>query len=101
MPLVTLTVRRPKTAAFKDTVLNSIHAALVATGVPQDDVQAYVWFALAAAGFSSDELEDGEDATGDRDKLAARMTSAQIEEARRLIEARLSAGSKPARKGGR
>lgn len=38
MPLVTLTVRRPKTAAFKDAVLNSIHAALVATGVPQDDV---------------------------------------------------------------
>lgn len=34
MPLVTLTVRRPKTTAFKDAVLNSIHAALVATGVP-------------------------------------------------------------------
>jgi phenylpyruvate tautomerase PptA (4-oxalocrotonate tautomerase family) len=37
MPLVTLTVRRPSTAAFKSAVLDAVHAALVASGVPQTD----------------------------------------------------------------
>ena len=38
MPLVTLTVRRPKGAAFKSAVLAGVHAALVAAGVPPDDL---------------------------------------------------------------
>jgi phenylpyruvate tautomerase PptA (4-oxalocrotonate tautomerase family) len=37
MPLVTLTVRRPKSSAFKSTVLDAVHAALVASGVPEAD----------------------------------------------------------------
>lgn len=37
MPLVTLTVRKPKSAAFKTTVLGAVHAALVAVGVPDTD----------------------------------------------------------------
>jgi phenylpyruvate tautomerase PptA (4-oxalocrotonate tautomerase family) len=37
MPLVTLTVRKPKTAAFKASVLDAVHAALVASGVPAAD----------------------------------------------------------------
>jgi phenylpyruvate tautomerase PptA (4-oxalocrotonate tautomerase family) len=37
MPLVTLTVRKPKTASFKATVLGAVHAALVASGVPPAD----------------------------------------------------------------
>lgn len=37
MPLVTLTVRRPKTAAFKTTVLDAVHAALLSVGVPETD----------------------------------------------------------------
>jgi phenylpyruvate tautomerase PptA (4-oxalocrotonate tautomerase family) len=37
MPLVTLTLRRGKDAAFKSAVLNAVHNALVASGVPQDD----------------------------------------------------------------
>ena len=37
MPLVTLTVRRGKDAAFKSAVLNAVHGALVAAGVPQAD----------------------------------------------------------------
>ena len=37
MPLVTVTVRKPKTAAFKAGVLKAIHAALVASGVPEKD----------------------------------------------------------------
>ena len=37
MPLVTLTVRRPKTAAFKDAALAAVHQALVASGVPEAD----------------------------------------------------------------
>ena len=37
MPLVTLTVRRGKDAAFKSAVLAAVHNALVASGVPQAD----------------------------------------------------------------
>lgn len=37
MPLVTLTVRKPKTASFKTAVLDAVHAALVAAGVPATD----------------------------------------------------------------
>ncbi|MDN3543121.1 MAG: tautomerase family protein [Roseateles asaccharophilus] len=37
MPLVTLTVRQPKPASFKNTVLDAVHAALVAVGVPATD----------------------------------------------------------------
>ena len=37
MPLVTLTVRRGKDAAFKSAVLEAVHKALVASGVPQAD----------------------------------------------------------------
>lgn len=37
MPLVTLTVRQPKTAAFKSTVLDTVHEALLSVGVPETD----------------------------------------------------------------
>jgi phenylpyruvate tautomerase PptA (4-oxalocrotonate tautomerase family) len=37
MPLVTLTVRRPKSNAFKSSVLDAVHAALVSSGVPATD----------------------------------------------------------------
>ena len=37
MPLVTVTVQKPKTAAFKHAVLDAIHATLVAAGVPATD----------------------------------------------------------------
>ena len=37
MPLVTLTVRRGKDAAFKSAVLHAVHNALVGAGVPQAD----------------------------------------------------------------
>ena len=37
MPLVTITIRRGKDAAFKSSVLNAVHNALVASGVPQAD----------------------------------------------------------------
>ena len=37
MPFVTLTVRKPKPAEFKDKVFAAVHAALVATGVPDTD----------------------------------------------------------------
>src|SRR5579862_3576107 len=37
MPLVTLTVRKPKTSEFKSLVLDAVHAALVSAGVPQTD----------------------------------------------------------------
>jgi len=37
MPLVTLTVQRPKSAEFKSSVFQAVHTALVAIGVPADD----------------------------------------------------------------
>jgi len=37
MPLVTVTVRKPKSRAFKAGVLDAVHAALVASGVPPAD----------------------------------------------------------------
>ena len=37
MPLVTLTVRKPKSAAFKTSVLDAVHAALIGFGVPETD----------------------------------------------------------------
>jgi phenylpyruvate tautomerase PptA (4-oxalocrotonate tautomerase family) len=37
MPLITLTVRKPKSNAFKTGVLDAVHAALVAAGVPATD----------------------------------------------------------------
>ncbi len=37
MPIVTVTVRKPKTAAFKRTVLDAVHAALVASGAHPGD----------------------------------------------------------------
>lgn len=37
MPLVTLTVRAPKTPEFKTGVLDAVHTALLASGVPPTD----------------------------------------------------------------
>jgi hypothetical protein len=37
VPLVTLTVRRPKATEFKTAVLEAVHAALVSAGVPDTD----------------------------------------------------------------
>ena len=37
MPLVTVTVRKPKSREFKAGVLDAVHAALVSSGVPQAD----------------------------------------------------------------
>ncbi|HYD95108.1 MAG TPA: tautomerase family protein [Noviherbaspirillum sp.] len=37
MPLVTLTVRNGKSPAFKSAVLQAVHQALVASGVPETD----------------------------------------------------------------
>lgn len=37
MPLVTLTVRKPKSAAFKSAVLDAVHTSLVSSGVPETD----------------------------------------------------------------
>ena len=37
MPFVTVTMRKPKPTAFKDNVLQAVHQALVASGVPETD----------------------------------------------------------------
>ena len=52
-------------------------------GVPQDDVQAYMWWSLAASRFPM-ATGEREAAGGERDALARRMTAAELAEARRL-----------------
>jgi len=37
MPLITLTIRKPKSSSFKTTVLDAVHAAIVSAGVPATD----------------------------------------------------------------
>ena len=37
MPLVTITLRRPKPAGFKTAILARVHGALIAAGVPRAD----------------------------------------------------------------
>jgi len=37
MPLITVTVRKPKSSEFKTSVLNAVHTALVNSGVPVTD----------------------------------------------------------------
>ena len=46
-------------------------------GVPQDYIQAHMWFNLAAA-------QGNESAIGNRDIITGMMTPSQIEEAQRL-----------------
>lgn len=53
MPLVTVTVRKPRTAAFKASVLKAVHTALVASGVPDKD-RFHRVLELAAEDFSYD-----------------------------------------------
>lgn len=53
MPLVTLTVRKPKSAAFKSAVLDGVHSALVSSGVPPTDLFQRV-LELDAADFRFD-----------------------------------------------
>jgi len=64
MPLVTLTLRKPKTPEFKSKVLDSVHAALVHVGVPSTDVFQRV-LELDAADFRFDATYP--DVTGARD----------------------------------
>jgi uncharacterized protein len=53
-------------------------------GVPQDYVQAHKWFSLAAARFPASKTGEREQAVRNRDRVAAKMTAAQIAEAQRL-----------------
>jgi phenylpyruvate tautomerase PptA (4-oxalocrotonate tautomerase family) len=53
MPLVTLTIRKPKSAAFKSAILDAVHAALVSSGVPATDLFQRV-LELGAADFRFD-----------------------------------------------
>lgn len=53
-------------------------------GVPQDDVLAYMWYHIAASRFPPAATYERDTAARDRDNVAARMTPAQIAEARRM-----------------
>jgi TPR repeat protein len=54
-------------------------------GVPQDYVEAYKWLTLAASRFPPSEKESRDVAVKSRDLAATKMTSAQIEEAQKLV----------------
>jgi len=53
-------------------------------GVPQDYVQAHMWYNLSAARFSTWEADVGASAMKNRDRLTARMTPEQIAEAQKM-----------------
>jgi TPR repeat protein len=53
-------------------------------GVPQDFVQAHKWYSLAAARSAASEVRLRNGAVKNRDRVAAKMTTAQIAEAQRL-----------------
>jgi phenylpyruvate tautomerase PptA (4-oxalocrotonate tautomerase family) len=53
MPLITLTLRKPKTAEFKSTILDAVHASLQTVGVPATDLFQRV-LELEAADFRFD-----------------------------------------------
>ena len=55
-------------------------------GVPQDYVRAHLWSNLAAAASLNDSwtVKDRDDAQVNREKIAAKMTPAQIAEAQKL-----------------
>ena len=61
-------------------VLGAVYA--IGRGVPQDFIQAHMWFNLAASRFPPGEARDK--AAKARDVLATLMTPAQIAEAQRL-----------------
>ena len=61
-------------------------------GVPQDFVQAYVWFSIAASRATGGEYDSIAEM---RDFAAAKMTAAQRAQAKRLINAWKPAPSKP------
>ncbi len=60
------------------------HMYIAGEGVPQDYVQAHMWYILAAAGSPSG--EDRDSAANNRDIVAKLMTPAQIAEAQRRAE---------------
>ena len=53
-------------------------------GVPQDYVQAHMWYNLAATNYPASEKDRRELAVKNRDRVAGKMTRAQIAEAQRL-----------------
>ena len=53
-------------------------------GVTQDYVQAHMWFNLAESRFTAAEKESRDEAISNRDRLASKMTSAQIAETQKL-----------------
>ncbi len=53
-------------------------------GVDQDYVQAHKWYSLAAASFPASETENRTRAVKNRDRVAAKMTPAQIAEAEKF-----------------
>lgn len=56
----------------------------VGEDLPQDYVQAYKWYSVAAPRFQANEQSMRERALKNRDRIASLMTPAQLNEAKRL-----------------
>jgi TPR repeat protein len=54
-------------------------------GVPRSDVQAYAWYDMAGDGFPPEMAAWANSPIDLRNRIAARMTGAQIMEARTLV----------------
>ena len=54
-------------------------------GVPQDNVQAYMWYALSAASYGN-VPQSRDRALKNRDLVAQRMNPAQVAEAQKLVQ---------------
>ena len=79
-----------KKAAEHDLMAAQANVAMMyqsGRGVARDDMQALVWFNLAAAHLLPDSVEGAALTLKARDALSARMTTAQVEEAKRLAAA--------------
>jgi phenylpyruvate tautomerase PptA (4-oxalocrotonate tautomerase family) len=101
MPLVTLTVLRPKTTEFKDAVLQAVHGALVSIGVPQAD-RFHRVFELAPEDFRFDRTyPDVQGARTDNFLLieivlsAGRSVKVKKQFLANLIDALVAAGHNP------
>ena len=76
--------RRSAEQGFVDAQFNlGVHYAS-GIGIPQDYVSAHMWYNLAASRYSASEGKYQKEAKKSRDRVASKMTPAQIAEAQRM-----------------
>ena len=76
--------RRAAEQGFVDAQFNLGAHYASGIGVPQDYVSAHMWYNLAASRYSASERKYQKEAKKSRDRVASKMTPAQIAEAQRM-----------------